>query len=123
MTPFLTKTEDNPDNVPAAAIEVQCGREGFRKVDCRKRGAIRHVGYDPCARIKAMMLSLPLPVALACRQTISTADARSELAKLDLPTLILQGNKMRARRCSSPVSIVLTHLERFLGDVIALIAE
>jgi non-heme chloroperoxidase len=40
-----------------------------------------------------MMLSIPLPVALACRQTISAADTRADLGELDLLTLILHGSE------------------------------
>jgi pimeloyl-ACP methyl ester carboxylesterase len=51
--------------------------------------------------LKAMMLSVPLPALLACRRTVSAADMRAELARLDLPTLILQGDK----DASAPLSL------------------
>jgi non-heme chloroperoxidase len=91
--------------------------------------------------IKSMMLSISLPVALACRRTISAADTRVDLGKLDLPTLILQGSD----DASAPLpltgtktaklikgsrlvvyegarhALVLTHRARFLNDVAAFI--
>jgi pimeloyl-ACP methyl ester carboxylesterase len=89
-----------------------------------------------------MMLSVPLPALLACRRTISAADTRSELAELDLPTLILQGDKdasaplpltgvktaklIRGSKLvvyeGAPHGLVFTHRERFLNDVAAFIA-
>jgi non-heme chloroperoxidase len=145
-TPLLRKTGDNPDAVPAPAIEAQDNAvaKDFAKWIAENEAPFVMPDTIPETRtwIKAMMLSLPLPVALACRRTISTADTRSELAKLDLPTLILQGNKdasaplpltgvktaklIKGSRLvvydGAPHGLVLTHRERFLSDVIAFIA-
>jgi non-heme chloroperoxidase len=91
--------------------------------------------------IKAMMLSVPLPVALACRKTIASADLRGDLEKIDRRTLILHGNDASAPLPitgaktarlikgsqlivyqGAPHGLVLTHSERFLSDVASFIA-
>jgi len=91
--------------------------------------------------IKNMMLSVPLPVALACRKTIAAADVRADLGQITCPALIVHGDK----DASAPLAItgaktarliangklilypnalhalVLTHRERFLSDMLAFI--
>lgn len=145
-TPFLMKTGDNPDAIPAPAIETQ--HDAIAK-DFAKWVADNEAPFfmpdtipETRAWIRAMMLSLPLPAGLACRRTIASADTRAELAKLDLPTLVLQGNK----DASAPLALtgvktaklikgsrllvyedathalVLTHRDRFLADVTAFVA-
>jgi non-heme chloroperoxidase len=89
-----------------------------------------------------MMLSVPLPVALACRQTISTADLRGDVHKIACPTLIVQGDKdvsaplpitgARTARmipncklmvyAGAPHGIALTHRQRFLSDLLAFLS-
>ena len=89
--------------------------------------------------IMQMMLSVPLPVAMACRKTISFADLRTEAAKIDIPTLIVQGDKdasaplkisgaKTARLIKgselrvyedAPHGLPLTHGERLLADLLA----
>jgi non-heme chloroperoxidase len=146
-TPFLTKTEDNPDAVPAAAIEAQntAIAKDFAKWIAENEPPFVMPDTIPETRawIKAMMLSAPLPALLACRRTIAATDTRVELARLDLPTLIIQGNKdasaplpltgvktaklIKASRLvvyeDAPHGLVFTHRERLLNDVSAFIAE
>ena len=102
-TPFLTKTEDNSDAVPAAAMEAQ--NKAISK-DFAKWAAENELPFvmpdtipETRTWLSGMILSVPLPALLACRRTICAAE-RAELAELDLPTLILQGDKdASARRC------------------------
>jgi non-heme chloroperoxidase len=144
-TPFLMKTDDNPDAVPAAVIEAQDDSiaEDFAKWIAENEAPFVMPDTIPETRswIRAMLLSVPLPILLACRRTIAAADMRAELAALDLPTLILQGNKdassplmltgvktaklIRGSRLiaydGAPHGLVLTHRARFLDDVTAFI--
>ena len=89
-----------------------------------------------------MMLSVPLPVALACNKTISAADLREDVQKISCPTLTVQGDKdasaplaitgARTARMipdcklivypGAPHGIVLTHQQRFLSDLVAFIS-
>ena len=89
------------------------------------------------------MLDVPLPVGLACRRTIASADVRADLAKIVRPTLIVHGDKDASAPISltgartarliancrftvykdAPHAIVLTHRERFISDMLEFIAE
>src|SRR5262249_33770669 len=145
-TPFLTKTDDNPDAVPAAAIELQDNAIAKHFAKWFAANEQQFVTSDTMSGtrtwLKTMMLSVPLPALLACRRTVSAADTRAELAKLDLPTLILQGDKDASAPMSltgvktaklikgsklvvyegAPHGLVFTHRARFLSDVAAFIA-
>jgi non-heme chloroperoxidase len=144
-TPFLRQTDDNRDAIPVAAIGAQnkAIAQDFAKWIAENEASFFASDTIPETRvwIKSMMLSTSLPVALACRRTISAADTRGDLGKLDLPTLILQGSE----DASAPLpltgaktaklikgsrlvvyegarhALVLTHRARFLNDVTAFI--
>jgi pimeloyl-ACP methyl ester carboxylesterase len=145
VTPFILQTNDNPEGVPGEFIEAQHqaiatdfprwmqeNEEPFFTPDTPK---------ETRTWIKTMMLSIPLPVALACNKTISTADLREDVRKVACPTLIVQGDKdasaplaitgQRTARMiphckllvypGAPHGIVLTHQQRFLSDLLAFI--
>jgi pimeloyl-ACP methyl ester carboxylesterase len=144
-TPYIVKTEDNPEGVPPAMIEAQY--EAIARDYPQWLAANEAPFFTPDTPaitrdwIKAMMLSVPLPVALACRATISAADLRSALARIDCPTLIVHGDKdasaplplTGARTAKlipgsrlkvyggAPHALVLTHREQFLADLLAFI--
>jgi pimeloyl-ACP methyl ester carboxylesterase len=86
-----------------------------------------------------MMLSVPLPVALACRKTIAFSDLRAAAARIDRPTLILHGDKDASAPLpltgaktaklikgsklivyeGAPHPLPLTHSERLMADMLA----
>jgi non-heme chloroperoxidase len=146
VTPFILKTSDNPEGVPSELIAAQDqalatdfprwireNEEPFFTPDTPS---------ETRAWIKAIMLSVPLPVALACRRTISTADLRGDVHKIACPTLIVHGDKdvsaplpitgARTARmipncklmvyAGAPHGIVLTHRQRFLSDLLAFLS-
>jgi non-heme chloroperoxidase len=145
-TPFLMKTEDNPDGVPKAAIDAQ--NEEIARDFPKWLAANEAPFFVPDtpevtrAWIRATMLSVPLPVALACRQTIGFADLRAAAGKVDCPTLIVQGDKdvsgplpltgaktaklIKGSKLTvyegAPHGLPLTHSERFLADLLAFMA-
>jgi len=143
-TPLLRKTDDNPDAIPAAAIESQNKAiiQDLTKWIAENEAAFFASDTILEIRVWSMMLSIQLPVALACRRTIAAADTRADLGKLDLLTLILHGDEdasaplsmtgvrtaklIRGSRLivyeSARHAFVLTHRERFLNDVPAFIA-
>jgi pimeloyl-ACP methyl ester carboxylesterase len=144
-TPFLTWTADNPDAVPSAAIEAQY--ESIAKDYANWIAENEAPFFTPDTPgetrtwIKNMMLSVPLPVALACRKTIAAADVRGDLGRIECPTLVVHGDKdasaplaitgaKTARLVANsklivypnaPHAIVLTHRERFISDLLAFI--
>jgi pimeloyl-ACP methyl ester carboxylesterase len=142
-TPFLVRTEDNPDAVPQAMIDADnasIGRD-FAKWMAANEAPFFTPETPEITRawIRDMMLRVPLPVALACRNTIASADLRSAAARIDRPTLIVQGDKdasaplpltgaKTARLIKgsklvvyggAPHALPLTHGERLLSDLLA----
>lgn len=96
-TPFLVQTEDNPDAVPKAMIEADNAAiaRDFPKWIAANEAPFFTSETPEITRtwIRQMMLSVPLPVALACRKSIAFSDLRSAAAGIDRPTLIVHGDK------------------------------
>lgn len=142
-TPFLVKTEDNPDAVPKAMIEADNAAvaRDFAKWIAANEAPFFTPDTPEITRtwIREMMLSVPLPVALACRETIAFADLRAAAAKIDRPTLILHGDKDASAPLpltgaktaklikgsklivyeGAPHPLPLTHSERLIADMLA----
>lgn len=142
-TPFLVQTEDNPDAVPKGMVDAQ--NEAVAKdypkwlADNAAPFFVPDTPQTVRSWIMQMMLSVPLPVALACRKTISFADLRKAAARIDLPTLIVQGDKDASAPLEltgaktaklikgselkiyegAPHGLALTHGERLLADLLA----
>ncbi|MGW1422112.1 alpha/beta fold hydrolase [Bradyrhizobium manausense] len=142
-TPFLVKTEDNPDAVPKAMIEADNAAvaRDFAKWIAANEAPFFASDTPEITRtwIREMMLSVALPVALACRKTISFADLRAAAARIDRPTLILHGDKDASAPLpltgaktaklikgsklivyeGAPHPLPLTHSERLIADMLA----
>ncbi|HEX6509861.1 MAG TPA: alpha/beta hydrolase [Chloroflexota bacterium] len=145
-TPFLKQTADNPDAIPVEFIEAQNHSIGTDFAKWVVENEAPFVTPDTITEtrnwIKAMMLSVAVPIALECRRTIGMTDSREDLARLSLPTLILQGDKdasaplpltgiktqkrIKGSRLivyeGAPHGLTLTHRERLLGDISSFIA-
>ncbi|HLZ04984.1 MAG TPA: alpha/beta hydrolase [Bradyrhizobium sp.] len=145
-TPFLMKTEDNPDAIPEAMIEAQIDAiaRDFSKWMAENEAPFFMPDTNEVTRawVRQMMLSVPQPVALACRRTIAGADLRAAAAKVDRPTLIVQGDKdasaplpltgaktaklIKGSKLTvyegAPHALPLTHGERFNADLLAFLA-
>ncbi|HLJ91424.1 MAG TPA: alpha/beta hydrolase [Candidatus Angelobacter sp.] len=144
-TPFLTQTADNPDAIPSGAIESQyaaiAGDYPKWIADNEEPFFMSDTVPETRNWIKSMMLSVPLPVALACRRAIAAADTRVDLQKIVKPVLILHGDKDASAPLpltgaktakliansrlivypGAPHAIILTHRERLLADMLAFI--
>lgn len=142
-TPFLVKTEDNPDAVPKAMIEADNAAvaRDFAKWIAANEAPFFTPDTLEITRtwIREMMLSVPLPVALACRKAMAFADLRVAAARIDRPTLILHGDKDASAPLpltgaktaklikgsklivyvGAPHPLPLTHGERVIADVLA----
>lgn len=143
ITPFLVKTEDNPDAVPKAMIEADNAAvaRDFAKWIAANEPPFFTPDTPEITRtwVREMMLSVPLPVALACRKTIAFADLRAAAAMIDRPTLILHGDKDASAPLpltgaktaklikgsklivyeGAPHPLPLTHSERLIADMLA----
>ncbi|MBR0798296.1 alpha/beta hydrolase [Bradyrhizobium jicamae] len=142
-TPFLLQTEDNPDAVPKPMIDAQNDAiaQDFPKWMAANEAPFFMPDTSEVTRawIREMMLSVPLPVALACRRTISFADLRAAAARIDRPTLIVHGDRdasaplpltgARTAKLISgsrlnvyegaPHALPLTHAGQLLSDMLA----
>jgi pimeloyl-ACP methyl ester carboxylesterase len=142
-TPFLVKTEDNPDAVPRTMIEADNAAvaRDFAKWIAANEAPFFMPDTPEITRtwIREMMLSVPLPVALACRKTTAFADLRAAAARIDRPTLILHGDKDASAPLpltgaktaklikgsklivyeGAPHPLPLTHSERLMADMLA----
>lgn len=142
-TPFLVRTEDNPDAIPKAMIEADNAAiaRDFAKWIAANEAPFFTAETPEITRtwIRQMMLSVPLPAALACRTTIAFADLRKAAAGIDRPTLIVHGDKDASAPLpltgaktaklikgsklivyeGAPHPLPLTHGERLLADMLA----
>jgi len=140
-TPFLKQTADNSDGIPVEFIEAQNRSigEDFPRWVVENEGPffIEATLAETRSWIKTMMLGVALPIALECRRTIGTTDTREDLAELDVPTLIVQGDRdasaplpltgvktqklIKGSRLivyeGAPHGLPLTHRERLLNDI------
>jgi non-heme chloroperoxidase len=146
-TPYLTKTADNPEGIPGEAIQAQYDSIAQDYPKWIAENEAPFFTPDTVAEtrnwIKGMMLEVPLPAALACRRTIAETDLRTDLGKIERPTLIVHGDKDASAPISitgartarliancrftvykdAPHAIVLTHRERFISDLSEFIKE
>jgi pimeloyl-ACP methyl ester carboxylesterase len=92
----LIQTPVNADATPSSIIEAQLNTiaEDYPKWVAENEDPFFTSDTIPETRtwIKHIMLSVSLPVALACRRTIAEADTRGDLGKITTPTLILHGD-------------------------------
>ena len=145
-TPFLVKTEDNPDAVPRAMIDADLAAiaRDFPTWMTAQEPPFFTPQTPEMTRawIRQMMLSVPLPVVLACRKTIALADLRAAAGRIDRPTLIVHGDKddsaplpltgaktaklIKGSKLmiyeGGPHALPLTHSERLLADMLAFMA-
>lgn len=96
--PFVMKTADNPDGVPAEQLEffrTQVLQADFPKWLEEGKKAFFVADTSPSLQdwVKELMLTTPLPVALETNRRITSTDFRNELPGITVPTLIVHGDK------------------------------
>ncbi len=95
MTPFVLKTRDNPDGIDAGFFETfreQLMRDFPQWID---DNMVPFVHTDTPAGMKdwvrQMALGASLQALLACNRSLVNTDFRQELARIDVPTLLIAG--------------------------------
>ena len=96
--PFVTKTADNPNGIPAEQLEffrTKVLQADFPKwlEDGKKAFFVAETSSSLQDWVKELMLSTPLPVAIETNRRISSTDFRKELPGITVPTLIIHGDK------------------------------
>ena len=96
-TPFVLQTADNPYGAPPAFFEATRAQwiADFPKwVEDNKRPFFTpETSAATMEWLAGLMLATPLPVALACNRSAVATDLRTDLARIDRPVLVLQGDK------------------------------
>jgi non-heme chloroperoxidase len=101
ITPFLLKTPDNPTGVPREVFDQirnavladrsQYGRDfSLQFYGYNRPGAKISEGVRQTFWMQSMMASLP--AVYLCIKAFSETDLRGDLERLDVPTLIIQGD-------------------------------
>jgi len=144
--PFLTKTADNPNGIPAEQLEffrtkvLQADFPNWLE-DGKKAFFVAETSPSLRDWVKELMLSTPLPVAIETNRRISSTDFRKELPGITVPTLIIHGDKdasapieLTGRPTAAlipkaqfmvyegaPHGIFLTHKDRLNADLLGFI--
>jgi non-heme chloroperoxidase len=142
-TPGLTQQDNLPVGVPAKAFERmrQEMADDFPAWIARNEPPFfsPETSAETRTHFRRMMEATPLPVALACHRTITGTDTRSDLARIDRPVLVIQGDKdasmpialtgettqrliARSRLSvyeGAPHGLPITHQARLAADILA----
>lgn len=141
-TPFPVRTADNPDELPAERYDA------FRKIllrdyprwleENRRPFFTAETSAEVQNWIGELMRQTPLKVAIEFNRSGTATDFRAELARIDVPTLVIHGDKdmsaplERGRRTAqmipgagfeiyegAPHGLFVTHIERLNADIAA----
>lgn len=141
ITPYLTRTADNPEGVPAAVFDAN------RATMMKDFPAALDAGFNTFmdqgasdgmkAWVKTIMLGASLNAVVACNRALTGTDFRPDVKALTVPTLIIHGDADRsalpaltAKRTAAlapkaelrmyegaPHGLVFTHTERLNADI------
>jgi non-heme chloroperoxidase len=142
-TPGLTRSDHLPTGIPAAAFEQmrQEMTDDFPAWIARNERQFfsPETSAETRTHFRRMMEATSLPVALACHRTITGTDTRPDLARIDRPVLVIQGDKdaslplaltgERTQRLiarsrlsvyeGAPHGLPITHQARLAADILA----
>jgi non-heme chloroperoxidase len=143
-TPFMLKTPDNPDGVPREAFD-QVRAEWAKDypqwlADNARPFVMPDTSQAMLDWVLRLMTQTSLKAIFDCNQAIIETDFRSELPRVNVPTLIIQGDRdvsapldlTAGRRTAklitgsrlevykgAPHGLMLTHIDRLNRDLIA----
>ena len=145
-TPFVTKTPDNPNGIPAEQLEffrTRILQADFPKwiEDGKKTFFVADTSPSLQDWVAQLMLSTPLPIAIEYNRRITATDFRRELPAISVPTLVIHGDKdvsapidMTGRPTAAlipnaqlkvyegaPHGLFLTHKDRLNADLLRFI--
>ena len=102
VTPYLLKTDDNPDGVPQEVFDgmlagIKADRFAFMETFAKGFygvGVLSHPVSDAVLAWNQTVVSLASPAAtIACAKSFASTDFRADLAKITVPTLVLHGDE------------------------------
>jgi non-heme chloroperoxidase len=144
-TPFLMRTPDNPDGLPREAMAASRARlavdfPGQIGAQIRPFFSDR-TSPDMIEWVKRMMLQTSLQAVLECARALQETDFRTDVARIDVPTLVIHGDSdqsaplaLTGRRTAGliqgarmeicqggPHGIPVTHVEWLNGQLLGFI--
>jgi non-heme chloroperoxidase len=145
-TPMLLKAHDNPNGLPMEAFEALWAqwRHDYPKwVDDNLAPFFIPETSQAMMRWGVTLLTTPLPITLACSRAMAEADSRAEMRRIDVPTLVIQGDRDRSTpieitgqpsaelipNCrllvypGAPHGLMFTHMDELNADVLRFVRE
>jgi pimeloyl-ACP methyl ester carboxylesterase len=95
-TPMLLKAHDNPNGVPKEDFEAlwaQWRRDYPKWIDENVAPFFIPETSPAMMRWGVNLLQSSLPIVLACHRAMVQADSRAEMRRIDVPTLIVHGDR------------------------------
>ena len=96
MTPFFLQTPDNPCGVPAAMlaqVREQWAIDFPKWIEDNKRPFfVPETSSQMMDWLTLDMQRMSVPIAIACNKSLVETDLRSDLSKVDRPTLVIHGD-------------------------------
>jgi non-heme chloroperoxidase len=114
-TPMLLKAHDNPNGAPREAFEALWAewRRDYPKWIADNIAPFFVPETSPAMmRWGVTLLTTSLPVTLACSRVMAEADFRAEMRRIDVPTLIIHGDRDR----SAPVELTAKPSAELIPD-------
>ena len=145
-TPKLLSGEDNPGGVPRAGFEAlwaQWRRDYPKWIDDAVAPFLIPETSRPMMRWAGGLLQASLPVTLACSRAMAEEDFRDEMRRIDIPALIIHGDRDRSMPLEitgrpsiellrngrlliyegGPHGLMFTHMDRLQADIVGFIRE
>ena len=145
-TPKLTSSDDNPAGAPRAVFEATWAdwlRDYPKWVDDNLAPFLVPETSRAMMNWTAGLLQAPLPVALACSQAMADADFRAEMRHIEVPSLVIHGDRDRSALLDltgrpsaellpygrlqvyegAPHGLMFTHMDRLHADILQFIQE
>jgi non-heme chloroperoxidase len=145
--PFLTKTADNPDGIDPAVFDNARRNVVLRDFPQALRDNMRPFGVAETSDamldwIASLMLRCSMKALVECNRALTATDFRADLAKIEVPTLIVHGDRdvsaplaITGRKTAAlmphatvkiyegaPHGVFLTHAERLNKDLLEFVA-
>jgi non-heme chloroperoxidase len=145
-TPMLLKTHDNPNGAPMEAFETlwaQWRRDYPKWIDDNVAPFFVPETSPAMIRWGVNLLQTSLPIVLACSRAMVEADFRAEMRRVDVPTLIIHGDRDRSAPfeltgkpsaelvpgCKllvypgAPHGLMFTHMDQLNADLLGFMRE
>jgi pimeloyl-ACP methyl ester carboxylesterase len=145
-TPKLLRDDDNPDGVPRDAFEAlwaQWRLDYPQWVETALAPFFVPETSRAMMRWGAGLLQSPGPIALACSRAMAEADFRGEMRRIDVPSLVIHGDRDRSTPIEltgrpsaellrnarllvyegAPHGLMFTHGDRLHADLLQFIRE